>query len=81
VEAASAFLEPLGAQDRRTPYTTTRIAILKDGSTMPVLTMLARCKFGGIPKHVFPFWADGDHTNETLENVELAPRRRRLAHR
>jgi hypothetical protein len=79
LEQAVDFLEPLNA---RSPFTASRLAILKDGSTFPVLRLLAERKFGSWPEGSFPFWIDGDSSNETLENVALAPRlrteRRRL---
>ena len=66
------FLEPLSTT--RSSYTSSRIAVLRDGSTCPVLTLLAARKFGTWEREFFPFWVDGDSTNETLENVDLAQR-------
>jgi hypothetical protein len=57
---------------KRKPYTTSRLAILDDGTTMPVLRILAREKFGEWDeREKFPFWIDKDWTHETLDNVEL----------
>jgi len=70
-EIALSFIEPIG---KRSAYTASRLAVLKDGSTRPVLLLLAERKFGTWPEEKFPFWLDGDRTNETLENVDLATR-------
>jgi len=70
--ATGGLLEPVG---RRSPFTMSRIAILADGTMKPVLTLLAERKFGTWDTASrFPFWIDGDRTNETLENVDLATR-------
>jgi hypothetical protein len=51
----------------------------------PVLLLLAERKFREWDDEHFPFWLDGDRTNETLSNVGLAlraprsPRKRRRA--
>jgi hypothetical protein len=61
----------------RTRFTTSRLAVFADRTCVPVLIMLAVRKFGAKAlrrRRVFPFWADGDFLNETLENVELALR-------
>jgi hypothetical protein len=65
------FLEPVG---KRSVYTASRLAVLPDGTTVPVLFLLAKQKFGTWPEEQFPFWKDGDRTNEMLGNVELATR-------
>ncbi len=75
VEHCVGFMEPVAP---RTPFTVSRLAILPDRTTCPVLLMLARKKFGEIPKDQFPFWLDGDYTNETFGNVALAPKERIL---
>ena len=72
LELAREFLEPLS---RRSTFRSSRLAVLHDGSTTPVLELLARRKFpSGWSEEQFPFWLDGDRTNETLENVGLATR-------
>jgi hypothetical protein len=63
------FLEPL---TRRSAFKMSRLAVLVDGSTIPVLDLLAKKKFGTWEEDQFPFWVDGDRTNETLSNVGLA---------
>jgi hypothetical protein len=63
------YLPPL---DPKTPYTASRLAVFEDGTTMPVLTLLAEQKFGTISKGLFPFWLDGDPSHEHVDNVELA---------
>jgi hypothetical protein len=66
--------ELLPPVSKRRAYTMSRLAVLKDGTTMPVLRILAREKFEEWDeKEVFPFWVDRDWTNETLENVGLCP--------
>jgi len=72
------FLEPLSPWG--SPYTASRLAVLPDRSTIPVLRLLALKKFGSWAADEFPFWIDGDPSNETLENVALA-RRERATHR
>src|SRR5258705_3230516 len=58
--------------DKRQTWMLSRLVILPDGSTMPVLLYLARLKFetwnGDTHK---PYWVDADWTNEMLDNVEL----------
>ena len=76
LDAATGFLEPLRV---RTDFTTSRIAILKDGTPKAVLLLLAEEKMGGsIPPTLFPFWIDGDMRNETLANVDFAERQQPL---
>jgi len=75
---AASFLLPLG--NVWFAYTSSRVAVLKDGSTKPVLTLLAELRFPdwaaspALLRRQAPFWKDGDLTNETLENVDLADR-------
>lgn len=70
--AAKGFIEPLS---KRSAFKMTRLAVLEDGSTVPVLELLARRRFPqGWAEEQFPFWIDGDRTNETLGNVGLATR-------
>jgi hypothetical protein len=74
----TAMLDPI--RDAATPFTSSRLAVI-DGSPVPVLRQLASEKFGipvdHFPQGMFPFWADGDPTNETRENVELAFREKK----
>jgi hypothetical protein len=69
--AAGGFTEPVG---RRSSFTSSRLAILADGTTKPVLLILAERQFKPWEPERFPFWIDGDRTNETLPNVGLATR-------
>lgn len=68
---AKEFVEPL---TRRSVYRRSRLAILNDGTTMPVLELLAREKFMKWEEDQFPFWVDGDYHHEVPENVGLATR-------
>jgi hypothetical protein len=62
----------LGPMSRRSQWTKSRLVVLEDGTTMPVLQVLAREKFGTWDeKEKRPFWKDKDWTNETVDNVEL----------
>ena len=71
-EIVKEYLPPLSL---RSNFTSSRLAILKDHTTKPVLTLLAEKKFGEWNRDdAFPFWIDGDPTNETLSNVALAQR-------
>jgi hypothetical protein len=71
------FVEPIS---QRSPLTASRLAVLADGTTMPVLALLAREKFGGFAESErFPFWIDGNYLNEMLSNVDLATRTKRNA--
>jgi hypothetical protein len=76
--AVGGFLEPLAV---RTPYTASRLAVLADGVPTPVLGLLAKIAYGDFSSDLFPFWADGDPSNETLENVALAQRTRKTYRR
>ena len=70
-EFLSAFrlLDPV---TKRRRYVTSRLAVMTDGTTVPVLRLLARERFGEWDeKAFFPFWTDGDWRNETFVNVEL----------
>jgi hypothetical protein len=72
LDEAREFLEPL---TRRSIYRRSRLAVLRaDGSTMPVIELLAVAKFKHWEEEQFPFWIDGDYRNETLANVGLATR-------
>jgi hypothetical protein len=64
------FHPPLGR--KALPHLRSRLLVKPDRTTIPVLTRLAEEKFGVVPEGFFPFWLDGDPSNETLENVELA---------
>lgn len=55
-----AYLPSLTA---KTPYTDSRLAVLSDGTTIPVLVLLAQQRYGSIPKGQFPFWLDKDPTD------------------
>lgn len=70
---AKGFIEPVG---RRNAFTMSRLAVREDGTTTPVLLLLADRKFGPekLPEDKFPFWTDGNYRNELLSNVELATR-------
>jgi hypothetical protein len=70
--AKRGFAEPVA---KRSAYTTSRLAVLEDGTTKPVLLLLAAKRFGEWDGEThFPFWLDGDYLNETCENVGLATR-------
>jgi hypothetical protein len=69
--ATGGFAEPVG---RRSSYTCSRLAILADGTPKPVLLLLAERKFATWDSDRFPFWIDGDRTNEVFSNVGLATR-------
>jgi len=70
LELCIAILEPVG---KRSPLTTSRLAVLKDGTTAPVLALLCERKFGAkLPEGKHPFWMDGNYRNELLSNVDLA---------
>jgi hypothetical protein len=66
---AKSFTEPIG---KKSPYKTSRLMVLEDGTTMPVLTFLAKAKFTSWDEDQFPFWIDGNYKNEIPENVGLA---------
>jgi len=74
LELAVEFLEPLSRV--RSPYTLSRLVVFEDRTTYPVLQLLAKRKFGSWSEDLFPFWIDGDYSNETLENVSLAQKER-----
>jgi len=72
LQLADSFIDPISFQ--RAPHTISRLAVLKDRTTAPVLHLLAIRKFQKWSGDFFPFWVDGNPENETLQNVALAPR-------
>lgn len=68
----------------KTQYTRSRIAVFADGTPLSMLLLLAGRRYGKAPSdweadEVFPFWIDGNHLNETEDNVGLALRRKAAA--
>jgi hypothetical protein len=56
---------------RRT-WTNSRLVGLDDGTTIPLIHLIAERKFGPWdPATHFPVWKDKDWCNESLENVDL----------
>ena len=66
------ILEPI---NKRKKYTTSRLVVQPDGTTVPVLRLIALEKFGqwSDVEHE-PIWKDGDWTNESWDNVALMDR-------
>lgn len=63
----------------KTPYTTSRLAVLPERLPVPILLHLAEKKFGRRPEEwkpagLFPFWIDGNPSNEVPENIAVAIR-------
>jgi len=57
---------------KRRAYTMSRLAVVADGTTVPVLRLLAREKLGEWDDLThFPYWKDKDYHNETFTNVAL----------
>lgn len=72
LELARDFVEPL---TERNAFRASRLAVLHDGTTKPVLDILAAKRYPeGWDEDQFPFWVDGNRRNEMLENVGLATR-------
>jgi hypothetical protein len=66
------ILDPL---NKRKKYTTSRLVVQPDGTTVPVLRLIALEKFGPWKEVEYePIWTDGDWTNETWTNVSLLER-------
>lgn len=69
--------EVIDAPSYRKQWTASRLVVMPDGTTIPLLYLLAEQKFGAFdPKEKMPFWMDKLCTNEDLENVgllELSP--------
>ena len=66
------FIDPIS---EKPSFIQSRLAILPNGTCIPVLTFLAERKFGSWDRATaFPFWIDGDPSNETSENIALAKR-------
>jgi len=64
--------EVLDAPSYKKLWTASRLIRLDDGSTLPLLWIIAEAKFGPFdPKTHMPFWKDKLCTNESFENVEL----------
>lgn len=58
---------------RKNSRVASRIAVLKDGRTVPVLRLFAaHLKGGSVPQDAVPYWLDGDYENEELSNVGFA---------
>ena len=69
-QAEKGFIEPLTSS--RSVWAKSRLAVLADGSTVPVLLLLARKKFPAWdPEVQTPFWKNGDWQTETFDNVDL----------
>lgn len=61
--------------NRRAGWTSSRIGIYPDGTTLPILHALAFEKYGPFNTHVFmPFWKDKNWANESWDNIELCER-------
>jgi hypothetical protein len=69
--AVGGFVEPVG---RRSSYTASRLAILADGTTKPVLLILAEALYTSWDEDKFPFWVNGSRFLESASNVGLATR-------
>ena len=66
------ILEPI---NKRKKYTTSRLVVQPDGTTVPVLRLIALEKFGQWTEAEYePIWKDGDWTNESWDNVVLMER-------
>ena len=70
--AEKRILEPI---NKRKKYTTSRLVVQPDGTTVPVLRLIALEKFGQRTEAEYaPIWKDGDWTNESWDNVVLMER-------
>ena len=71
--AVGGFCEPLSS---KSASRASRLVVLADGTTAPVLLLLARRAFAKSfdEELQIPVWKDGDRTNETLANVSLRDR-------
>jgi hypothetical protein len=69
--AVGGFVEISG---KKHPSRASRLAILADGTTAPVLLLLGRKRYVKITREQVLYWIDGDPSNETLANVGLATR-------
>lgn len=66
---------------RRT-WSNSRLVGLEDGSTMPLLHIIAEAKFGPWdPSKYYPVWADQNWCHEDLENVVLVEKAAPREHR
>lgn len=72
-EEYARFIMPIS---RKNAWTMSRLAVLPDGSTMPVLRILALRKFGEYEEDErFAMWIDGNYHNEVMDNVILMDRK------
>ena len=62
----------------RLSWTNSRLVVCDDGSTMPVLQIIAEAHEPWDPSEFYPVWADKDWTNESFDNTKLI---RKAAHR
>ena len=75
VKAALSGKKILNPISKRKKYTTSRLVIQDDGTTVPVLRLLALEKFGPWSEIEYEaIWQDGDWTNETWDNVAVIQR-------
>jgi hypothetical protein len=64
--------EIIAAPSYQKQWTASRLVKMNDGTTIPLLWVLAEHKFGAFdPRTHMPYWADKRCTNESLENVEM----------
>jgi hypothetical protein len=69
------FKKVLDPMNKRKKYTTSRLVVQPDGTTVPVLRLIALEKFGPWEEAAYvPIWKDGDWENETWPNVILLER-------
>jgi hypothetical protein len=62
----------LDAPTKRRTWENSRLVVQEDGSTVPVLVLLANHVFGPWdPQTHYPVWKDKDYCNESPENVQL----------
>jgi hypothetical protein len=57
----------------RSKWHTSQLVVMEDGSTLPLLWLIASDKFGPWdPDTLTPYWINGDYTNANHDNVELS---------
>jgi len=71
-------LKVLDPPTTRLGWTNSRLVVLQDGSTMPVLQIIAEAHEPWDPSEFYPVWADKDWTNESFDNIKLI---RKAVHR
>jgi len=71
-EVLAKFRDVFDPVSKRRDWYNSRLVLLDDGTTRPVLHVLAEERFGPLGSRWKPYWVDKDWTNETMDNVAVS---------